>query len=607
MSYYSYGKNSGRACGPSDFVRNGKSFRKEGNGGAGKHNKGDENRRSSGGGKRECLNCRSTDHSAKYCPHSCGWCGMKGHKKDFCHKRKNGEPPCEGSPWTDIFREHNPETGGAAVKVQRQTYDARPHCVPHCASKTAAIPNSMDYAQKAAKIVTAEDLDALKKEQQETHMRMLKEQTGVDYSLRVALKMYVEGCPCPNCRVPCGTPVEEPGLVVRRASRRNGNVSYTVTTFSGGDFSSWEEIPATEIPEANTNRKIQDCGKFCFYKGDTVVVIYLFVKDDTAEKTQISAINRNLTRGLPPDMRTNFQVHKTVTRNGTPMCPPDAIVGLMMRDGVMPAELEIADLIWATGVFTFDEWESFTDFCADKTAVLTDQQSQHQMDVDRFDKFGPEQVEFPTHALFTVPMCSIPPDVSERDLKSLIERSVLGCLSGTRRGYDRISYVDGTVMLTRLPNLDRSIPGTNTVQLKGWESSVAEWFAKNRNGLVRQIRSKHKELKEAAAARKRAAAAKALPTTQMTRSKGAHRSGAAKAKDTRDFGPTSRPSVGKCTAKSVKPVQTTETVKKPAVSDAEIAEVKRIISSDSKTADEEAYRKQILAKLKDLRQLHRLR
>jgi len=380
-----------------------------------------------------------------------------------------------------------------------------------------------------------------------------------------------------------------------------------VTTLSGGDFSSWEEIPATEIPAANTNRKIQDCGKFCFYKGDTVVVVYLFVKDDTGERNQIFVINRHLTRGLPADMRANFQVHKTTTHNGIPMCPPDAIVGLMMRDGVMPAELEIADLIWATGVFTFDEWESFTDFCADKTAVLEDQQLQHQMDVDKFEKFGPKQIEFPTYALFTVTTCSFPPDVSESELKPLIERSVPGCLSGTRRGYDRISFVDGTVMLTRLPNMDGSIPGTGTAQLERWESSIAKWFANNRNSLVRQIRCKHKELKEAAAARKRAAAAKALPTGQMTWSKGAHRSKAAKAKEVKGFGPTSQSSVGKCPAKSVEPVRTTETVEKPVVSDAEIAEFKRIVRSDSRSPEEEAFRKQLLAKLKDLRQLHRLR
>jgi hypothetical protein len=453
----------------------------------------------------------------------------------------------------DIFLKHNPETGGAAVEVQLRTFDATADCDSCCAGAAAVAPLT-GYAHTTKKFVTDKALDALRKEQQETHMRMLNERTGVDYSLRVGLKMYVEGCPCPNCRVPCGASVEEPELVVRKARRMNGNVSYTVTHFSEGGFSSWEEIPATEIPEANTNRKIQDCGKFCFYKGYTVVVVHLFVKDGTAEKTQISKINRDLTKGLPAVMRVNFQVHKTTTHNGTPMCPPDAIVGLMMRDGVMPAELEIADLIWATGVFTFDEWESFTNFCADKTAVLEDQQLQHQMDVDKFDKFGPEQVEFPTYALFTVPMCSIPPD-AERGLKPLIERSVLGCLSGTRRGYDRISYVDGTVMLTRLPNLDRSIPGTDTAQLERWKSSIAEWFAKNRNGLVRQIRCKHKELKEAAAARKRAAAAKALPTAQMTRSKGAHRSGAAKAKEVKGFGPTSKSSVGKCPAKSVEPVQ----------------------------------------------------
>jgi len=438
-------------------------------------------------------------------------------------------------------------------------------------------------------------------------MRMLKEQTGVDYSPRVALKMHVDGCPCPNCRVPCGASVEVSELVVRKARRMNGKVPYTVTTLSGGDFSSWEEIPATEIPAANTNRKIQDCGKFCFYKGDTVVVVYLFVKDDTGERNQIFVINRHLTRGLPADMRANFQVHKTTTHNGIPMCPPDAIVGLMMRDGVMPAELEIADLIWATGVFTFDEWESFTDFCADKTAVLEDQQLQHQMDVDKFEKFGPKQIEFPTYALFTVTTCSFPPDVSESELKPLIERSVPGCLSGTRRGYDRISFVDGTVMLTRLPNMDGSIPGTGTAQLERWESSIAKWFANNRNSLVRQIRCKHKELKEAAAARKRAAAAKALPTGQMTWSKGAHRSKAAKAKEVKGFGPTSKSSVGKCPAKSVEPVRTTETVEKPVVSDAEIAEFKRIVRSDSRSPEEEAFRKQLLAKLKDLRQLHRLR
>lgn len=605
MSSCSYGNNSDRACGPSDFVRNGKSSRKGGNGGAGKHNKGSGSKNSSGGGKRECLNCRSTDHSAKYCPHSCGWCGMRGHKKDFCHRKKKGEPPCEGSPWMDIFLKHNPETGGAAVEVQRETYDARPHCVSHCASETAAMPNSMDYAQKAAKFVTDEDLVALRKEQQETHMRMLKDQTGVDYSLRVALKMHVEGCPCPNCRVPCGTPVEEPELVVRRARRMNGKVPYTVTTFSGGNFSSWEEIPATEITDANTNRKIQDYGKFCFYKGDIVVVVYLFVKDGTAEKTQISAINRDLTKGLPAVMRANFQVHKTVTHDGTPICPPDAIVGLM-RVGAMPAELEIADLIWATGVFTFDEWESFTDFCADKTAVLEDQQRQHQMDVDRFYKFGPKQVEFPTYVLFTVPD-GIPPDVSEYELKPLIERSVPGCLPGIRRGSDRISCDrDGTITITRLPYLNRSIPSTDTEQLERWKSSVAKWFAKNRNGLVRQIRCKHKELKEAAAARKSAAAAKALPTAQMTWSKGSHRSKAAKGKESKGFGPTSQSSVGKCLAKSVEPVRTTETVERPVVSDAEVAEVVRIIKAETKTPEEEKFRAKIVRLLAKLSQSHRL-
>lgn len=519
---------------------------------------------------------------------------------------KNDEPPCKGSPWMDIFLKHNPETGGAAVEVQRKTYDARPHCVSHCASKTAAMPNSMDYAKTAANFVTDKALDALREEQQETHMRILRERTGVDHSPRVALKMHVEGCPCPNCRVPCGAPVKEPELVVRKARRMNGNVSYTVATLSGGNFSSWEKIPATKIPEANTNRKIQDCGKFCFYKEGTVVVVYLFVKDGTAEKTQISAINRDLTRGLPADMRVNFQVHKTVTPHGTPMCPPDAIMGLMMRDGVMSAELEIADLIWATGAFTYDEWKSFTDFCADKVAVLTDQQSQHQMDVDRFVKLGHEQVEFPTHVLFTVPE-GIPLDVSKRELKLLIERSVPGCLPGIRRGSDRISCDrDGTITITRLPYLNRSIPTVNAAQLESWKSSVAKWFAKNRNGLVRQIRCKHKELKEAAAARKRAAAAKAQPTAQMTRSKGAHRSGAAKAKEVKGFGPTSKSSVGKCPAKSVEPVRKTETVEKPVVSDAEIAEFKRIVKSDSRSTEEEAFRQQILAKLRDLRQLNRL-
>lgn len=604
MSSYNYGNNSNRACGSSNFVCNGKSSRKGGNGGAGKHNREGGNRRSSRRGKRECLNCRSTDHSARGCPHSCGWCGKRGHKKDFCHRMKNGEPPCEGSPWTDTFRQDNPEMCVPVVEVQRKTYDATADYDSLCTGAAAVAPLT-GYANTTKKFVTDEDLVALKMEQERTHMRMLKERTEVDYSPRVALKMHVEGCPCPNCRVPCGASVEEPELVVRKARRMNGNVSYTVTTLSGGDFSSWEEIPATEIPAANTNRKIQDCGTFCLYNGDTVVVVYLFVKDDTAEKTQISAINRDLTRGLPADMRVNFQVHKTVTPHGTPMCPPDAIVGIMMRDGVMPAELEIADLIWATGVFTYDEWKSFTDFCADKVAVLTDQQSQHQMDVDRFVKLGHEQVEFPTHVLFTVPE-EIPPDVSERELKPLIERSVPGCLSGIRRGYDRISFVDRTVMMTRLPNLDRSIPCANTVQLERWESSVAEWFAKNQNGLVRQIRRKHKEQKEAAAVRKRAAASKALPTAQMTRSKGAHRSGAAKAKEVKGFGPTSKSSVGKCPAKSVEPVRKTETVEKPVVSDAEIAEFKRIVKSDSRSTEEEAFRQQILAKLRDLRQLNRL-
>ena len=518
---------------------------------------------------------------------------------------RNGEPPCERSPWMDIFLKHNPETGGAAVEVQRKTYDARPHCVSHCASETAAMPNSMDYAQKAAKFVTNEDLVALREGQEMDHMRMLKEQTGVEYSRKVALKMHVDGCPCPNCRVPCGAPVEERDLVVRKARRKNGNVSYSVANFSGGDFSGWGEIPATEIPEPNTNRKIQDCGKFCFYKGDTVVVVYLFVKDGTAEKTQISAINREVTKGLSAAMRANFQVHKTVTPDGTPISPPDAIVGLMMRDGVMPAELEIADLIWATGVFTFDEWESFTNFCADKTAVQEEQQLQHQMDVDKFNSFGAEQVEFPTYELFTLPMC-IPPDVSEHDLKPLIESSVPGCLSSTRRGFDRITCGNRTVWLTRLPNLDRSIPGTDTAQLERWESSVAEWFAKNQNRLVRQIRRRHKELKEAAAARKRAAAAKALPTAQMTKSKGAHRSAAAKAKEVKGFGPTSKPSVGKCNDKSVKPVRTTETIEKPVVSDAEVAEVKRIIKAETKTPEEEKFRAKIVRILASLGQSRRL-
>jgi len=92
----------------------------------------------------------------------------------------------------------------------------------------------------------------------------------------------------------------------------------------------------------------------------------------------------------------------------------------------------------------------------------------------------------------------------------------------------------------------------------------------------------------------------------MTRSKGAHRSGAAKAKEVKGFGPTSQSSVGKCLAKSVEPVRTTETVEKPVVLDAEIEEFKRIVKSDSRSPEEEAFRKQLLTKLKDLRQLNRL-
>ena len=603
MSSYSYGKNSGRACGPSNFVCNGKSSREGGNGGAGKHNRGGGSRNSSWSGERECLNCRSTDHSARNCPHPCGWCGMRGHAKDFCRKRKNGEPPCEGSPWMDIYLEHNPETGGTAVEVQRKTYDATAYCDSLCTGAATVAPLT-GYADTTRKFVTDEALDALRKEQQETHMLKLKERTGVEYSPRVGLKMHVDGCPCPNCRVPCGAPVKKSDMVVRKARRKKGNALYSVTKISGWNLSSWDEIPAEEIPEPNTNRKIQDCGKFCFYKEDTVMVVYLFVKDGTAEKTQINKINSELTKGLPANMRACFQVHKTVAPDGAHMSPPDAIVGLMMRDGVMPAELEIADLIFATGVFRINEWESFTTLCADKAAVREDQQLQHQMDVDKFNSLGAEQVEFPTYELFTLPMC-IPPDVSEHDLKPLIKKSVLGCLSGTRRGFDLISCEDRTVRLTRLPNLDRSIQGTDTAQLERWESSVASWFAKNQNGLVRQIRRRHKELKEEAAARKRAAAAKALPTTSMTSSKRAHRSGVAKGKESKAYGPKSQSSVG-CLAKSVEPVQTTKTVKKPVVSDAEIAEFKRIVNSDSRSPEEEAFRKQILAKLKDLRQLHRL-
>ena len=603
MSFNTGNSNSRRGCdGSADRRNNGGADRR--NGGARRHFDREEHRYYQllypVENSRQCLNCLKEDHRVGRCRSKCGWCGEEGHNKDYCRSMKRGEPPCEGSSWTEIFMEKNPQTCVPVVEVQKEkkTYNATFSCAEPIGS-----PTLKGWSTVTAKVVTKEALAAQERKMKETHIRLLNERVGKTespISERTALKMIVEGCPCKTCRVPCGVLNEEVLEITAKVGNNRGN-KYQKVEFTDGTFiKDWEEVKEG-IPDANPNHRIKYLNKFCFRNDDKVVMIYLYKDDCSVKSKQISTIRRDLTYGMPKDIQLHFQVHTNTDYNGTPKSPPEAIVDLMWHR--LPAELEISDTIYATGVFTYDEWDTFVDYCVERDSTKADQKLKHTAEVERFMKYGAIQSGYPSYELYTIDTKKLSKDIELYQLKYQIERTNLRLENTRSKEFDRISCEDGRIYLTRLANMNGSIPSVDTAQLEIWKSSVEEWFASNQVTWIRQIRQVLKEKKEAA--RKRAATAKALPTAQMTRSKGAHRSGAAKAKEVKGFGPTSKSSVGKCLPKPVEPVHKNET-EKPVVSNDEVAEVARIIKAEARTDEEEKFRAKIVRLLGKLNQSHRL-